>query len=70
MGTNQNNFLDWKGDSHDLESLFDWSKGFKDWLEMGISPHILAFKLFCLVLKGLGQSRGSLGIILFDIHIF
>ena len=34
MGTNQNNFHfhDWKGDSHDLEGLFDWSKGFQDWL--------------------------------------
>ena len=52
MGTNQNNFPDWRGDSHDLESLFDWSKDFQDWLEMGIYQKILASKFFRLVLKG------------------
>ena len=39
-------------DSHDLESLFDWSKGFQDWLETGICPNFVAFNFFCLVLKG------------------
>ena len=33
MGTNQNNFPDRKGDSHDLKGLFNWSKG-QDRLEM------------------------------------
>ena len=30
-------------DLNDLESLFDWSKGFQDWLQMGISKESFAF---------------------------
>ena len=33
MGTNQNNCPDRRGNSHDSKSVFDWSKGFQDWLD-------------------------------------
>ena len=65
MGTNQNNFPDWKGALHDYGSLFDWSKGFQDRLEMGIFPNVLASKFFSLVLKWDNQfpeARCKLGI--------
>ena len=35
-----------------MASLFDWSKGFQDRLEIKISQN-LALTIFCLVLKGL-----------------
>ena len=53
MGTNQNNFPDWRGDSHDLFGLFGWSKGVQNWLEMGSSPNFLALNFVCLALNGL-----------------
>ena len=55
LGTNQNNFPVLRRYSHELESLFDYSKSFQDWLEMGISPNCLALKIVCLVLRGLGN---------------
>ena len=45
IDTNQNNLITGE-DSHDLESLFDWSKGFQDLLKMGISPYLFSFQFF------------------------
>ena len=56
------------GDSHDLESLFDCSKSFQDWLEMGISSKFLAFTLLSLVLKGLKNASDSTNIIGENLH--
>ena len=55
MQTYQNNFNGWRVDLHDLESRFNWPKGFKDWLEMGISANCLAFTFLCPVLNGLNK---------------
>ena len=47
------------------ETFLKWAKGFQDWLEIGISPNIVAFKLFFLVLKGLRRKRKVVGLDLF-----